>query len=77
MYELIQISTGATVKRTKELPTADGSNPPPGLDADLKWYKIVLSIIPTFDFATETLSYSRTLNDTTKEIEIVYTKVLL
>ena len=77
MYELIQISTGETVKRTKRLPTADGSNPPPGLDPDLKWYKIVLAAIPVFDFATETLVYSRTLNHMTKEIEIVYTKAAL
>lgn len=77
MYECVKISTGKAVSRRKKLPTIDGSYAPPGLDKDLKWYKIVLAAQPAFDFDKEVLSYSRTLNDTTKEIEIVYTKVAL
>lgn len=77
MYELIQISTGAIVKRTKELPTIDGSYNPHGLDADLKWYKRVLFAQPAFDMDTEELVFSRTINDRTSEIEILYTKQAL
>lgn len=74
MFEVHSISKNKMIKRLKYHP-AGNEQTPPGLDPDLKIYKVILIKGPPFDFETETLEFSRTIKTTT--IEHKYTKVAL
>lgn len=74
MFEVHSISQGKMLRRLKKHPHI-GETDPPDLDPDLKIYKVILIKGPPFNFATETLEFSRTIKTAT--IEHRYTKVSL
>ena len=75
MFELREISTGKIIKRTKKMPTIDGSVPI-GLDPDLEWLELkLIKPFPEFNEEVETLEYRETRVGNT--IEKSYIKVSL
>lgn len=74
MFEVHSIKQGKMLVRLKNHPNKDEEEPQ-GLDPDLKIYKVILIKGTPFNFATETLVFSRTIKTAT--IEHKYTKVLL